>query len=114
MLDPDAVIAFEDDYFSARDDAIVDDDLDRVADGTVQLHDRAGVELQDVPQRKLCASERNADRKLDLHEEVEGLRLFDRMQIAGRSDGCARFLGLGVRGLWRRKQHLEVAVPSYV
>src|SRR5205823_3246014 len=58
---------------------------------------------------------RNADRKLDLHEKVKCLRLFDGPgQLTGDGCGCARFPGPRFRRLWRRNQRLEVAAPSHV
>src|SRR5439155_4246789 len=78
LLDPDAVIALHNHHFSAGDDAVIDNDLHRIVDRAIQLNNGAGVELEHVSQRKLGASERNADRKFDLHEKAEGLGLLHR------------------------------------
>src|SRR5216683_8155049 len=93
VLDPDAEIAVDHDYFAAGDHAVVHHQLDRLRDGAIKLDDRAGGELKYIPEEQFGAAERNADGQFDVQQEIEGfgiIHIWPQMNTDKRRLNAAR------------------------
>jgi hypothetical protein len=54
LLNSDAVIAFHDDDFAARYEALVNQDIHRLTYAAIQLYDRSRGEFQNIPEGSCC------------------------------------------------------------
>src|SRR5882724_10892126 len=102
-----AKLVFHQHHLAARDQAVVDIDVDRLADAAVEFEDGAGTELQELADVHL----RTAEHGRDLHGNVE-----HRLQVGGDARGLV-VLVVGhvvdrrrVRGVEVGKRNLCVGV----
>src|SRR5579884_3001380 len=104
-----AKIALDDDHLAAGDDAVVHNNVHWLRNGAIQFDDGPGGQLDHVPEEQLRASERNADRQLDIEQQIDGTRLLRwsgggwwvvRNLHSARRGG--RLVGAGRRGLFDR------------
>ena len=71
LRDAKTVVAFNDYDLALRDEAAVDEKIDRIAHRAVEFDDAAGAEFNDVLEQHLPGSKAKGDPEFDIQEKVE-------------------------------------------
>src|ERR1035438_3557533 len=74
LLNAYAIVAFHDHRLSASDQTAIDQNFHGFVDVAVQLHDGPRRQFKHVPHRQIDFAERDADRKLDIEQQIHGSR----------------------------------------